>query len=63
VVERPRIHVDLEGDPGGLFRPAESLVMRNARRQSEDDFATLKKMVEAGSGSGAVADTSPTHVP
>jgi uncharacterized membrane protein len=58
-----RIHVELEGNPGGLFRLAESLVMRNAQRQMEGDFATLKRMVEAGGGSGAVADTSPTHVP
>jgi carbon monoxide dehydrogenase subunit G len=58
-----RIDVELEGDPDGLFRLAESLVMRNAKRQIEGDFATLKNMVEAGGGSGAVADTTPIHVP
>jgi uncharacterized membrane protein len=58
-----RIHVELEGEPGGVFRLAEPLVMRNAQRQIEGDFATLKRMVEAGGGSGAVTDTSPTHMP
>jgi carbon monoxide dehydrogenase subunit G len=47
-----RIDVQLEGDPGGLFRLAESLVMRNAKRQIEEDYATLKKMVEAGGDPG-----------
>jgi uncharacterized membrane protein len=58
-----RIHVELEGEPDGLFRFAGPLVMRNAQRQLEDDFATLKEMVEAGGGAERVADTSETHMP
>jgi uncharacterized protein YndB with AHSA1/START domain len=42
-----RLHVELEGDPGGLFKLGKSLVMRNARRQIEGDFAALKKLVES----------------
>jgi carbon monoxide dehydrogenase subunit G len=63
-----RVHVELEGDPGRLFRLAEPLVMRNAQRHLEGDFATLKKMVEArgaaaqGEG-GSSADTSETQLP
>jgi uncharacterized membrane protein len=58
-----RIHVELEGEPGGLFRLAEALVMRNAQRQIEGDFATLKEMVEARGAAGRGADTSETHMP
>jgi uncharacterized membrane protein len=62
------IHVELEGDPGRLFRLAEPLVMRNAQRQLEGDFATLKEMVEAGGVVGrstarSGADTSETQLP
>jgi uncharacterized membrane protein len=42
-----RLHVTLEGEPGGLFKIAEPLVMRNAQRQVATDFATLKRLVEA----------------
>jgi carbon monoxide dehydrogenase subunit G len=42
-----RLRVELEGEPGGLFKLAEPLVMRNAQRQLEADFAALKEMVEA----------------
>jgi uncharacterized membrane protein len=58
-----RIHVELEGEPGGLFRVAEGLVMRNARRQIEGDFATLKEMVEARGGARRGTDTSETRMP
>jgi uncharacterized protein YndB with AHSA1/START domain len=44
-----RLHVELDGEPGGVFKLAESLVMRKARRQVEADFATLKQLVEARS--------------
>jgi uncharacterized membrane protein len=42
-----RLRVTLEGEPGGLFKIAEPLVMRNAQRQVANDFATLKRLVEA----------------
>jgi carbon monoxide dehydrogenase subunit G len=42
-----RLSVTLEGEPGGLFKLAEPLVMRNAQRQVASDFATLKRLVEA----------------
>jgi uncharacterized membrane protein len=58
-----RIHVELEGEPGGLFRLAEPLVMRNAQRQIEGDFATLKEMVEARGAAVRGADTSETPMP
>jgi uncharacterized membrane protein len=55
-----RLRVELEGEPGGFFKLAESLVMRNARRQIEGDFAALKEMVEARAaarGSSSETDT------
>jgi uncharacterized protein YndB with AHSA1/START domain len=58
-----RLHVELEGEPGRLFRLAEGLVMRNAQRQLEADFATLKEMVEARGETGSGADMAHTHVP
>jgi carbon monoxide dehydrogenase subunit G len=66
--ESTRIHVELEGDPGGLFRLAEPLVMRNAQRQLEGDFATLKQLVEArgaadGGSAGSREDVSETQLP
>jgi uncharacterized membrane protein len=57
-----RIHVELEGEPGGLFRLAEGLVMRNAQRQLEGDFATLKEMVEARGSVERGEDASETHM-
>ena len=42
-----RLRVELEGEPGGVFKLAEPLVMRNAQRQLEGDFAALKELVEA----------------
>jgi carbon monoxide dehydrogenase subunit G len=50
-----RLHVELVGEPGRFFKLAEPLVIRNAQRQLEGDFATLKEMVEAR---GATADSS-----
>lgn len=66
--ESTRVHVELEGEPGGLFRLTEPLVMRNAQRQIEGDFATLKEMVEARGAAGRDAgergtDTAETHMP
>jgi carbon monoxide dehydrogenase subunit G len=42
-----RLRVELKGEPGGFFKLADSLVERNAQRQIERDFGTLKEMVEA----------------
>ena len=48
-----KLHVTLEGEPGGLFKLAEPLVMRNAQRQVANDFATLKRLVEARAPAGS----------
>jgi uncharacterized protein YndB with AHSA1/START domain len=54
-----RIRVELEGEPGGFFKLAEPLVIRNAQRQIERDFATLKEMVEArGAARGGSSETA-----
>jgi uncharacterized membrane protein len=53
-----KLRVTLEGEPGGLLKLAEPLVMRNAQRQVASDFATLKRLVEAGAPVG----TSQTDV-
>jgi carbon monoxide dehydrogenase subunit G len=54
-----KLHVTLEGEPGGFFRLAEPLVERNAQRQIEGDFARLKEMVEARGGrSSSESDAS-----
>jgi carbon monoxide dehydrogenase subunit G len=45
-----RLHVELEGATRGFFKLTEGLVERKAQRQIEDDFATLKQMVEARGG-------------
>jgi uncharacterized membrane protein len=47
------VRVTLEGEPGGLFKIAEPLVMRNAQRQVANDFATLKRLVEARTPAGS----------
>ena len=47
------LHVTLEGEPGGLFKIAEPLVMRNAQRQVANDFATLKRLVESRTPAGS----------
>jgi uncharacterized membrane protein len=57
-----RLHVELEGEPGGFFKLADALVERNAQRQIERDFATLKELVEAR-GSTPAGDPSETAVP
>jgi hypothetical protein len=36
----------MEGEPGGFFRLAEPLVVRTAEKQLENDFSTLKKLIE-----------------
>lgn len=48
-----KVNVTLEGEPGGVFKLAEPLVMRNAKRQVADDFATLKRLVEARTPAGS----------
>jgi carbon monoxide dehydrogenase subunit G len=48
-----KLHVTLEGEPGGLFKIAEPIVMRNAQRQVANDFATLKRLVEARTPAGS----------
>ncbi len=48
-----KLRVTLEGEPGGLFKVAEPLVMRNAQRQVANDFATLKQLVEARAPAGS----------
>jgi carbon monoxide dehydrogenase subunit G len=48
-----KLRVTLEGEPGGLFKIAEPLVMRNAQRQVANDFATLKRLVEARTPAGS----------
>jgi carbon monoxide dehydrogenase subunit G len=48
-----KLHVTLEGEPGGLFKIAEPLVMRNAQRQVASDFATLKRLVETRTPAGS----------
>src|SRR5919201_1856805 len=45
-----RIHFVLEGEPGGFFRFAEPIVERQARRQVESDFETLKQLLESPGG-------------
>jgi uncharacterized membrane protein len=51
--EGTKLRVTLEGEPGGLFKIAEPIVMRNAQRQVANDFATLKRLVEARTPSGS----------
>jgi uncharacterized membrane protein len=68
-----RLHVELEGRTRGFFKLTESFVERKAQRQIEDDFAALKRMVEArgsdedaatASGGGAAGeDSSGTDTP
>lgn len=41
-----RVHVHLEGEPGGFFRLAEPLVIKAMKKQLERDLATLKEIVE-----------------
>jgi carbon monoxide dehydrogenase subunit G len=48
-----KLRVTLEGEPGGLFKIAEPIVMRNAQRQVANDFATLKRLVEARTPAGS----------
>jgi ligand-binding SRPBCC domain-containing protein len=41
-----RVHFHMEGEPGGFFRLAEPLVVRTVEKQLENDFSTLKELVE-----------------
>ncbi|MDP9222289.1 MAG: hypothetical protein M3P18_00245, partial [Actinomycetota bacterium] len=41
------IHVEAQGEPGGFFRLAESLVARQAERQVRSDYTRLKNILEA----------------
>jgi uncharacterized membrane protein len=43
-----RIHFVGEGEPGGFFRLARSMVARQAERESRADFARLKEILESG---------------
>ena len=45
--EGSRISVVMEGEPGGFFKLAESLVERGVRRELDGNFATLKDILEA----------------
>ena len=44
-----RIRIVVEGEPGGFFKVAEPLVGRQAKRQLQGDFDTLKDLLESGS--------------
>jgi uncharacterized protein YndB with AHSA1/START domain len=44
-----RVHLVLEGEPGGFFKLAEPLVERAVRRQMQADFDQLKDILEAQS--------------
>jgi uncharacterized protein YndB with AHSA1/START domain len=41
-----RVDFHMEGEPGGFFRLAEPLVVRTVAKQLENDFSTLKELVE-----------------
>jgi ligand-binding SRPBCC domain-containing protein len=41
-----RVDFHMEGQPGGFFRVAEPLVVRTVEKQLENDFSTLKDLVE-----------------
>jgi ligand-binding SRPBCC domain-containing protein len=41
-----RITFHMEGEPGGFFRLAEPLVVRTVEKQLENDFSTLKELIE-----------------
>ncbi len=41
-----RVNFHMEGEPGGFFRLAEPLVVRTVQKQLENDFSTLKELVE-----------------
>ena len=45
--EGSRVHVVMEGEPGGFFKLAEPLVERAVRRELEGNFATLKDILES----------------
>jgi len=41
-----RVTFHIEGEPGGFFRLAEPFVVRTIEKQTENDFSTLKELVE-----------------
>ncbi len=41
-----RLTITAEGEPGGFFKVAEPLVARQAKRQFENDYSTLKDLLE-----------------
>jgi uncharacterized membrane protein len=41
-----RVHFHMEGEPGGFFRLAEPLVVRTVEKQLQNDFSTLKELIE-----------------
>lgn len=41
-----RVDFHMEGEPGGFFRVAEPLVVRTVEKQLQNDFSTLKELVE-----------------
>jgi uncharacterized protein YndB with AHSA1/START domain len=43
-----RLHARGVAEPGGLFRIADALVARQAKRQFRADFERLKELIEAG---------------
>ena len=48
-----RVHIEVEGDPGGFFRVAAPLVAMQGRRQLENDFGTMKTLLESRGGVAA----------
>jgi uncharacterized membrane protein len=45
--EGTRLHVVVEGDPGGFVKLAGPLIMRTVRRELEFDLGTLRDLLEA----------------
>jgi uncharacterized membrane protein len=45
--EGTRLHVVVEGDPGGFVKLAGPLIMRTVRRELEFDLGTLKDLLES----------------
>lgn len=45
--EGTRIRIEAAGDPGGVLRLAESLVVRRAEKTARKDFAELKRVLES----------------
>ena len=43
-----RVHADVAGEPGGLFKLAGPLLARMVRKSVDGDYARLKELLEAG---------------